>query len=392
MPILWRPTMAIDNSIIDHDHQVLLSIVNDFDEAIPSMSGKAELERTLAKLHHYINVHMGREEHLQAVARFPERKDHHEQHGVLRRKLDTIDRKVAALDLSAIDALRDAGEHDDVSFVDDDAVKQFLSAYEEIRRLLHTWFVDHIIKSDRLMKPYVEAMRPYAGELPSLWNAGAASLAPNTDTPQAAKTAFEPAKTWMPARFCQEKTEAVHDQPLPPSAPKEHPAIARMRVGAQRAGLVLQIDTDCSLFKDQTLRDALSVWSHVGDADPAAFGVDLLRRTVSSFKTSSALFVRVAQADVEPRYFVSKAGDKFMRIFGAMEGQMLDAAMPGIIAERWQLLLNGVLEFGAPLRIIGRTNAFGRSDLMVEGLLAPFRDLKRGIAEVLAVASYDISI
>lgn len=395
MSILWRPSMAIDNSILDHDHQVLLSIINDFDEAIPSVNGKTELERTLAKLHHYINTHMGREEHLQAVARFPERKQHHEQHHILRRRLDTITEKVSALDLSVTETLRSDTNHNEIAFIDDAAVNHFLFAYEEIRALLRTWFVDHIIKSDLQMKPYVEAMRPYAAKMPSLWSAGAALLAPNTETPQAARSAFVSAKTWMPAKFCREKIDSVHEELPPPSvgaAAKEHPAISRMRAEARSIGLILEIDTNCSHFQDQTLRDALSAWNHAGDANPVAFGVQRPRSAASSFKTSSALFVRVAQTDGPPRYFVSKAGDKFMRIFGAVEGQMLDRAVPDILATRWHLLLNGVLEFGAPLRIIGRTNAFGRSDLVVEGLLAPFRDQKRAIAEVLAVVSYDISI
>ena len=42
MLILWRQSMAIDNSIIDHIHQVLLSIINDFDEAISSVGGNTE--------------------------------------------------------------------------------------------------------------------------------------------------------------------------------------------------------------------------------------------------------------------------------------------------------------------------------------------------------------
>src|SRR5512133_3424273 len=106
MTILWRQAMAIDNGIIDHDHQVLLSIINDFCELRPNIDGQAELQRTLAKLHHYANYHFAREEQLQAAANFPH--CHGDAHKHLIRRLDEISVKVAAL--GPIEVVHDSGE------------------------------------------------------------------------------------------------------------------------------------------------------------------------------------------------------------------------------------------------------------------------------------------
>lgn len=391
MPILWRPAMALDNGILDHDHQFLLSIVNEFYDAVPRAGSKADMERTLAKLHHYINVHMGREEHLQAQVNFPVRADHHKEHRVLVSRLDSVTEKVARLDFSILQDLPSLGGDSDLVVMEGKAYRDFLKTFEEIRILLREWLINHIIKSDLPMKPYIDGMRPHALRMPSIWNAQPALLAPNLDTCDAAKSALRAGRSWMSAGFRDESGKAKPasemlldstDQPL------EHPLLTRMRAAAKRMALQIDFDMDCSNIQDEMLQGAMQAWS-----DIAQGGSNESRSTsqyvLEAFRASSALFSRAGDGHGGHRYFVRKAGGKFQTVFGKMDGQMLDEAMPGIVTARWTLLLDGVLELGQPLHVFGRTNAFGRTDLMVEGLLAPFIDRQNGTAEVLAVASYE---
>ena len=87
----------------------------------------------------------------------------------------------------------------------------------------------------------------------------------------------------------------------------------------------------------------------------------------------------------------ARTGPKYARIFGAIAGHDLESFEPPAIFARWKLLIDGILEFGAPLRVIGLAKAFGRDDLKVEGLLAPLHERDAKYAEVIGAASYDLS-
>lgn len=384
MSILWRPAMAIDNGIIDHDHQVLLSIINDFCELIPSIGGKVDLERTLTRLRHYTHTHLEREEHLQAQAHFPHQQGHHDEHVNLIRRLDVISQKVKTLHANVIEVVTVATPGDDLAFVDTAVEQEFVAAYGEVTTLLRSWLVDHIVKSDRLMKPYVDAMKPHSEVMPSLWKAMPAHLAPNIETPQAAKTAFFAGDAWLPARFCDERNDVL-GQGGTPHAAQPHPVIAAMYAKAKQLGLLIDIDPDCRHLKDHTLGEAVSLLLGRSDGLRAPMPTAML-----AFKQNAALFERRPQEDSSHSYFVRRTGEKFARIFGQIAGHMIDEVIEPRLLPRWQLLLDGVLAYGAPLRVVGLANAFGRDDLVLEGVLAPFHN--GDSSEVLAMVSYEIGL
>lgn len=386
MTILWRPAMAIDNGIIDHDHQVLLSIINDFCELKPNIDGQAEQQRTLAKLHHYANCHFAREEQLQAAANFPH--GHAGAHKQLIRRLDEISMKVAAL--GPIEVVHDGDEDNELALIDADTIENHSKTHSEITVLLRSWMVDHILKSDLQMKPYVAAMKPHATRMHSLWSFKPALLMPNFDTPRAAKDALLSAKAWMSAGYRNEKLSVTEEQPpvLPtvPVETPENPVLARMRRDARRMGMTVEFDPRCRDFNSRALKEALVAWRDSLTAGPGAFAPTAKH----AFLENTALFERLGKVNGQHRYGASRVGAKFTRIFGDIGGRVLEDAVAPQILARWKLLLDGVLDFNAPLRIVGLAHAFGRDDLVVEGLLAPFH--RGAVKQVLAVVSYDVGM
>lgn len=90
MSIQWRDEMAIDQGVIDHDHQALIAIINEFCEAKVERDELPRLERIIAKLEHYALAHFGREEALQRVVQYAYADAHHHEHGDLIRALGSM--------------------------------------------------------------------------------------------------------------------------------------------------------------------------------------------------------------------------------------------------------------------------------------------------------------
>lgn len=391
MGLLWRPAMAIDNGIIDHDHQLLISIVNDFCETKPRVDGTAELQRILVRMHHYINTHFAREEQLQAASNFPERQSHLAAHRELKDRLDMVSEQVAALDKMAKAALP-VSLADDLAVISQDVAQHYLDVHHELGQLLRHWVVGHILKHDLAMRPYAEAMKPHAMNMPSLWAVKPALLVPNLETPQAAKQALASAKGWMHAGFRDEHNPLVDASGIEAKVALSEPStITRLREDAKRIGMTTDFDIHCENFVSPALNQALSAWRESRNIGPGSRHFSFVPSPARSFLDAIALFQRAEQPDGTYRYVATRTGPKYARIFGAIAGHDLETFEPPAVFARWKLLLDGVLEFGAPLRVVGLAKAFGRDDLMVEGLLAPLHDRGARNAEVLGAVSYDLS-
>ena len=143
--IEWRPQMAIDDGVIDEDHRHLVDIINAFAEKAEHLASVAEGLELLLDLRFHAKAHFEREERLQLLSGCPFCPAHKKEHGDLLRQLDSDMR------------LAEHATHEDL---------ERLSF--ETAGLLHTWLVDHLLRSDLAMKPYVEEMRRHAGELPPL--------------------------------------------------------------------------------------------------------------------------------------------------------------------------------------------------------------------------------
>jgi hemerythrin len=150
--------MMIDRGLIDDDHRHLIDIINRFGARLSrGTAGIPEAVDVLHALEFYAATHFEREEWLQRLASYPECQSHHDDHQRLMRRLDEI-----------IARTRSVTEADRAEVV------------PQLSRLLRSWLLDHIIKLDLRMKPYVHLMKRHAAELPHLKTVAADST---TSTP-----------------------------------------------------------------------------------------------------------------------------------------------------------------------------------------------------------------
>ena len=146
MAIKWRDELTIDRGPIDQDHHTLIAIINRFETVQPGQGAAARLADILDSLEHYGATHFAREEKLQRQVAFPLAASHGEQHRHL----------MHCLGEARAELVRAVSDKDLVAF------------HEHMCGFLNEWLIDHIIRTDLLMKPYVKAMAPHAELLGSL--------------------------------------------------------------------------------------------------------------------------------------------------------------------------------------------------------------------------------
>jgi len=129
--IAWTEEMSVGVPEIDADHQILMELIAQIDDAAAGAEAKEVTGSVLGALLDYTDFHFQREERLQEAIGFPETEQHKRQHAGLKRQvLEFLGRYSRAPDTAA------AGE---------------LSAF------LHRWLVDHILTQDMRFKPYALA-------------------------------------------------------------------------------------------------------------------------------------------------------------------------------------------------------------------------------------------
>jgi hemerythrin len=144
--IVWRKEMSIDQGLIDDDHKWLISLVNAVDDVKTGATMQDDLSVILSRLGAYARLHFQREERLQVSVRFIYAKAHGLNHTVLLRDLDGIRAECEA-------------QMDPVPL---------LAFRARVSDFLYHWLVDHIIKTDVLMKPFVAQMRSATAGVVSL--------------------------------------------------------------------------------------------------------------------------------------------------------------------------------------------------------------------------------
>lgn len=125
--IEWREGMSVGNAVIDADHKRLIAIINRFEKG-----GGEIADAVLIELMNYADAHFMREEIILRNCRFPFLDAHHKSHQRM---------------VGELTALLESWE---VTPRADQALK-----IDEIANFLRYWLVDHILKEDLPMKPYV---------------------------------------------------------------------------------------------------------------------------------------------------------------------------------------------------------------------------------------------
>ena len=88
--------LSVKIGIIDEQHKILISIINDLHDAMVAGKGRIAIYDTLIRLIDYTKMHFAMEQRLMAQYGYPERKTHETQHQELVNQVDELDRKVKA--------------------------------------------------------------------------------------------------------------------------------------------------------------------------------------------------------------------------------------------------------------------------------------------------------
>lgn len=126
--LVLSSVMKTGIKIIDEQHQLLISLVNDFEKAVSSDIGEAYIEEILQELINYISYHFKAEEELMARNNYPDFSDHKLKHDELVKKVIGFHEKFKK------------GEQ---------------RLEKDILLFLKDWVINHITKTDMEYVPYI---------------------------------------------------------------------------------------------------------------------------------------------------------------------------------------------------------------------------------------------
>jgi hemerythrin len=154
----WREALSVHNDAIDRDHRWLIELVDRIQSLILKHASLARLTLALDELARYTEEHFAREELIQQAAGYPHLGEHHRSHEKLKRQLQDLTGRILAqpVERTTLDAL------------DDDTRRALLA-------LLRSWLIDHIIKEDLQLRPWLE-------RFPRDWNPATAPSCPPEKT------------------------------------------------------------------------------------------------------------------------------------------------------------------------------------------------------------------
>ena len=133
MSLEWREQLSVGNDLIDSDHKYLIEIINQVNEGLKVKSLKT-LTEALESLAKYSKVHFSKEEKIAAAVGYPQADKLHESHEALLLKLEQIKLEI--------------GEE----WADE--------SIEGFSLFLREWLINHVIKEDMLIKPFLKKYSP----------------------------------------------------------------------------------------------------------------------------------------------------------------------------------------------------------------------------------------
>lgn len=136
MGLEWKDQLSVGNGLIDGDHKRLIELVNSVEAAL-GRKNLDEMKAALEQLDEYAQYHFDREEKVARAAGYAHVGQLGQAHELLRKELGRSVREFESLQGAWSDA-----------------------SVDKFTRFLRSWFIDHVIKEDLLMKPLLKT-RPY---------------------------------------------------------------------------------------------------------------------------------------------------------------------------------------------------------------------------------------
>jgi hemerythrin len=133
MGLQWRDQLSVGNDLIDSDHKYLIDIINKVEVSMKA-NNRVELMAALEELAHYGSTHFEREEMVAKAVGYPKADQLHDSHVKLIASLSKVKAE-----------LGDSWT--------DEAQVQFTA-------FLRDWLIQHVIKEDIPMKPWMTKFSP----------------------------------------------------------------------------------------------------------------------------------------------------------------------------------------------------------------------------------------
>jgi hemerythrin-like metal-binding protein len=133
MPLIeWIPEFGVGVESLDTDHKVLVSLINQLDEAVAAGNPRATVQRVLDALYDYTVYHFSREEALMRACGYPDYEAHARTHATLRAQVADIRDRYARSPESI--------------------------QSREVLAFLKNWLSSHIMGRDHLYVPFMASM------------------------------------------------------------------------------------------------------------------------------------------------------------------------------------------------------------------------------------------
>ncbi len=136
MAIIWRKGMSVGNDIIDHDHHFMINFINTIELVLQKPEEKEMLLAVIEQLREYASNHFRREESIQRRIQYPQSIHHKNEHTQLMKDIDSL--------IIEIESTKSAEE--------------IANRSEGIIGVLRDWLINHVLKEDMKLKPYLEIL------------------------------------------------------------------------------------------------------------------------------------------------------------------------------------------------------------------------------------------
>lgn len=146
MPIIWREQMSVGNDLIDQDHRYLFCLINSIELALRHDEDTDALVVFMGQLTQYTHTHFQREETIQKNMLYPQSQSHREVHQEILVHIGELES-----DIREYHAHKKAG-----SLVDGERDM----VIQRVMMLLREWVLDHVLKHDKRMEPYLRKLPP----------------------------------------------------------------------------------------------------------------------------------------------------------------------------------------------------------------------------------------
>jgi hemerythrin-like metal-binding protein len=145
--VTWTPQLSVGVQALDNDHKLMVSLINQLNDAVEDGQGKETVASVFNALYDYTEYHFEREEMLMRVCGYPDLESHRKIHDALRIKVKKI--------------------HDDY------AKSENKDLSKDVLNFMKNWLTEHIQGRDKLYQHSMEgknqeieaANRAYLDEL-----------------------------------------------------------------------------------------------------------------------------------------------------------------------------------------------------------------------------------